>query len=318
MRKAMTHNVVRRFLVSALALGIAAVTSSSSADGDHSTTSGRASVYKNLPSSSLEKVSSSEVIRSLFRADGSPAVAPTRIWKVLEHGEKVECLNCISLVSGLLYDQHPKTREIAAWWLRRRIFGVFGPGEVYSQVVDTLNDASQPEARRAYAANALGEFLTRSGAKHLAAAVRVDQSPLVRESAVKALERMNTEGPDRTLSFAMADGVPAVRLAAVRAVTRINVFTDVATLTERIGDESADVRREAAAALGTMRVADAVDGLVALTSPDIEPEARVRLSAVWSLGQIGDAAAAEAVTAALDDPDPFVRDAARAAARKLY
>jgi hypothetical protein len=318
MRKAMTHNVVRRFLVSAMALGIAAVSSSSSADPDPSTTSGRASVYKHLPSSSLEKVSSSEVIRSLFDAQGAPAVAPTRIWKVLEHGEKVECLNCISLVKGLLYDAHPKTREIAAWWLRRRIFGVFGPGEVYAGVVDTLGDSGQPEMRRVYAANALGEFLTRSGAKHLAAAVRGDGSPLVREAAVKALERMNTEGPNRTLSDAMGDVAAPVRLAAVRATTRINVFTDVAKLTQLIDDESPDVRREAAAALGTMRVADAIDGLIALTSHHIEPEARVRLAAVWSLGQIGDAAAAEAVTAAMDDPDPFVQDAARAASRRLY
>ena len=314
----MTHNVVRRFLVSAMALGIAAISSSSSADPDPSTTSGRASVYKGLHAASLEKVSSSEVIRSLFRADGTPGVAPTRIWKVLEHGEKVECLNCIPLVSGLLYDSHAKTREIAAWWLRRRIFGVFGPGEVYSQVVDTLADQSQSESRRAYAANALGEFLTRSGAKHLDKAVRSDESPLVRESAVKALERMNTEGPNRTLSAAMGDNSSAVRLAAVRAATRVNVFTDVGTLTERIGDESADVRREAAAALGAMRVADSVDGLIALTSPDIEPEARVRLAAVWSLGQIGDSAAKEAIQAARNDPDRFVRDAANAAGQRLF
>ncbi len=31
-----------------------------------------------------------------------------------------------------------QTREIAAWWLRRRIFGVFGPGQVYQQTINTL------------------------------------------------------------------------------------------------------------------------------------------------------------------------------------
>ena len=40
----------------------------------------------------------------------------------------------------------PKTREIAAWWLRRRIFGVFGPGEVYQQTVQTLADRPRPGA----------------------------------------------------------------------------------------------------------------------------------------------------------------------------
>ncbi|HEY3500414.1 MAG TPA: HEAT repeat domain-containing protein [Polyangiaceae bacterium] len=313
----MTHIVIRRFLVSAMALGIAAVSSSSGAD--ESTHSGRAAVYKNLPANSLEKISSSEVIRSMFGSNGKPVVAPTRIWKVLEHGEKVECLNCIPLVSNLLWDSHAKTREISAWWLRRRIFGVFGPGEIYSQVVGTLGDASQSEQRRVYAANALGEFLTRSGAKYLAAAIRNDESPAVREAAVKALERMNSQGPNRELSHAMADGSEAVRLAAVRAATRVHSFTDVDSVTSLVGDVAPAIRREAAAALGTMRVGDAVDALIALTSPDIEPDAGVRMAAIWSLGQIGDSSAREAVAAAaLNDPDPFVRDAARAAGRRLY
>jgi hypothetical protein len=318
MRKAMTHTVVRRFLVSAMALGLAAISSSSSAESDQSTHSGRSAVYEHLDKGSLEAVSSSEVIRSMFGANGQPAVAPTRIWKVLEHGEKVECLNCISLVSGLLYDSHPKTREIAAWWLRRRIFGVFGPGQVYSQVIGTLGNSAESETRRARAANALGEFLTRSGAPHLAAAIRNDPSPVVREAAVKALQRMNTQGPGQELAFAMGDVNETVRLAAVRAASRVHVFTNVDALTERIGDQSAAIRREAAAALGSMRVRDAVDGLIALTSPDIEPSSGVRMAAVWSLGQIGDSSAADAVSAALADPDPLVRDAARAASQRLY
>ena len=46
---------------------------------------------------------------------------------------------------------NPKNREIAAWWLRRRIFGVFGPGETYERTVNTL--ASDPDPmKRSYAA----------------------------------------------------------------------------------------------------------------------------------------------------------------------
>ena len=52
------------------------------------------------------------------------------------------------------------SREIAAWWLRRRMVGVFGPGEVYSQTVQTLQTDPDP-VRRSYAANALGEFFVR-------------------------------------------------------------------------------------------------------------------------------------------------------------
>ena len=140
---------LKQVWVSAAALGLAAVSSSARADDDPSTHAGRATVYQNLQDSSLEAVSTPETIRSLFDGKGNPTFAPTRVWQVLEHGEKVECLSCIPLVAGLLYDSHAKTREIAAWWLRRRIFGVFGPGEVYSQVIATLGDASQPETRRA-------------------------------------------------------------------------------------------------------------------------------------------------------------------------
>jgi HEAT repeat protein len=302
--------ILKTFFVSAAALGLAAMSSSARADDDPSTHAGRAVVYQNLQNSSLENVSTPEAIRSLFDSKGNANFAPTRIWSTLEHGEKVECLSCIPLVAGLLYDSHPKTREISAWWLRRRIFGVFGPGEVYSQVIDTLADQSQTEARRARAANALGEFLSLEGAKYLATAIRTDGSPLVRASAVQALERMNTEGTDGELGYAMSDSDASVRLAALHASTRVNVFTNVAAIASLAGDDSALVRQSAAAALGTMRVKDSVDVLVFLSSAENEPDASVRKSAVWSLGQIRDGSALDAVTAAQHDPDGFVRDAA--------
>jgi hypothetical protein len=310
------NHVSRRFLVSGIALGLAVISGSSHADPDRAR-AGRASVYGHLETSSLEAVSSPEVIRNLFRKNGTPAVAPTRIWQVLEHGEKVECLSCIPLVSKLLYDAHPKTREIAAWWLRRRIFGVFGPGEVYSEVVTALGNPAESETRRAHAASALGEFLSHSGAKYLAAAVRNDASPTVREAAVKALQRMNSVGPGDEISVAMTDSDAAVRLAAVRAATRINAFSNVEAVVERVGDSSIEVRRAAALAIGTMRAADAVDGLIALASPREEADSGVRKAAVWALGQIADPSAREAVRTALNDPDRFVRDAARVSLERL-
>jgi HEAT repeat protein len=309
--------LLRRLVVSAAALGLAAVSSSAGADTEVKTHAGRAAVYEHLHHSSLEAVSSTEVIRSMFNSQGKLNRAPTKVWQVLEHGEKVECLSCIPLVAGLLYDQHPKTREIAAWWLRRRIFGVFGTGEVYQQVIETLTDASQSETRRAHAANALGEFLLHAGAKHLASAIRNDGSAVVREASVKALERMNTQGPGEELAFAMGDDDAAVRLSAVRAATRVNVFTNVAALVDRIGDESPAVRQAAAGALGTMRVRDAVDMLAFLASDENESDPAVRKAAVWSLGQIRDSSASEAIEDAKNDPNAFVRDAARAAGMRL-
>ena len=309
--------LLRRVWLGAMALGLAAVSSSARADDDPSTHAGRATVYQNLQNSSLEAVSSPEAIRSLFDSQGNPNFAPTKVWQVLEHGEKVECLSCIPLVAGLLYDSHAKTREIAAWWLRRRIFGVFGPGEVYSQVIATLGDASQSDTRRASAANALGEFLLLDGANYLAKAIRNDGSPAVRQAAVQALERMNSEGPAQEIGFALGDQDETVRLAAVHAATRVNVFTNVEGIVPLIGDESATVRAAAAAALGTMRVKDAVDSLVMLSSSDNEPEASVRKAAVWSLGQLRDGSALDAVTTAEQDSNAFVRDAAHFAAVAL-
>ena len=307
-------NVKKRFLVSATALVIAAVSSSASADPAPSTHAGRAKVYEQIDGRSLEAVSTPNTIRAMFDRTGTPVVAPTRIWKVLEHGEKVECLSCIPLVSGLLYDQNAKTREIAAWWLRRRIFGVFGPGQVYSQVVATLGDQTLSEHRRVAAANALGEFLTMTGSKHLARAIREDGSVLVREASVRALERMNSQGPNNDLSYAMTDDAEPVRLAAVRAATHVNVFSDVASILNLVGDDSALVRRAAADSLGTMRAGDAVAGLSVLATDD---DAAVRKAAVWALGQIRDVSARSVVEAATHDSDRFVRDAATTALRRM-
>jgi len=304
---------LRRILVSLTALGLSALAGSSSAEPDPRVHAGRAATYQHLANESLEDVSTPDAIMAVTES----GIAPTRVWSVLEHGEKVECLSCIPHVGKLLYNSHPKTREIAAWWLRRRVFGVFGEGQVYSQVVGALADTDRPENERVFAANAIGEFLSAAGVKHVARSLTDDPSPLVREASAKALQRLNSQGPNGELAAAMLDSAEAVRLAAVRAALRVNVFTGVENVLGLIGDESPAVRRASAEALGTMRVVDAVGGLMAVASADVESDPAVRQRAIWALGQIGDPAAKEVVTAALEDSDPFVRDAATAALRRL-
>ncbi len=278
---------------------------------------GRSKVYRDLSPESLESLTTPSKIQSLAKGIANGTVAPTELWKGLEHGEKIECLSCIPAVSKLLYNDHAKTREISAWWLRRRIFGVFGPGQVYSQTVDTLNDPGASERKRAYAADALGEFLSASGAKHLAKAATSDSSALVRMHAVKGLRRMNTVGPGGELSQTLGDKDEEVRLAAVQATTRINAFVDIASLVKRIDDSSARVRKSAAEALGSMRAGDAVLGLTVLTASKTEDDPLVRTAACAALGRIGDPAARPALEKALKDKDQFVRDAARIALRRL-
>ena len=286
----------------------------SAADPSPNVYSGRAEVYKQLDINSLEALSTPEQIMKFQRPAG---IAPTQIWKVLEHGEKLECLACIPVVSKLLYNSNPKTREISAWWLRRRIFGVFGPGQVYEQTLHTLGDSSETESHRVYAANALGEFLSGSGVPALSAAVLGDESALVRKAAVAGLERLNSSGANGELGLALGDGDADVRLAALHAATRINSFTDVASVVALISDSSALVRRRSAETLGVMKAADAVAGLMALGSPDQESDTAVRAAAIWALGQIGDPAARDVIAAAQQDDDASVRSAANVSARLL-
>jgi HEAT repeat protein len=282
------------------------------AQAEPNTTRGRAEVYKQLTPESLEAVSTPKEIKGLLASN----VPATRIWRVLEHGEKLECLACVPIVSKLLYNSNPKTREISAWWLRRRIFGVFGPGQVYQQTLETLaSDAS--EDRRAYAANALGEFLAGSGVPALSKAVVGDSSPVVRLAAVKGLERLNSSGQDGELTAALGDRDADVRLAALHAATRINSYTDVEAVVALMSDPSALVRRRTAETLGVMKASDAVVGLIALASPDEESDVGVRAAAVWALGQIGDPEARDAISAALEDSDPSVRSAAAISSRLL-
>jgi HEAT repeat protein len=279
---------------------------------DPSVHAGRAMVYQQLPEASLEQLSTPDRILTVTQGN----VAPTEIWRVLEHGEKVECLDCIPDVAKMLYDSNAKTREISAWWLRRRIFGVFGAGEVYSQVLATLQ-SSGSENSRAYAAEALGEFLVGSGIAPVASAAVNDSSSMVRRSAVRALDRLNNEGPQQELATAISDKEPEVRLAALDAAAHINVFSRVDAVVTRLSDDSPDVRRRAADVLGSMRTADAVVGLIGLSDPAQESDARVRTAAVAALGRIGDPSARDAVDAAQSDEDPLVQSAARIALRRL-
>lgn len=309
-----TQHSFRRWLATCCAAAALVGTASATRAAEPDQISGRATVYRSLDSNSLEHITSAEALATELRFDN---VAPTRIWKLLEHGEKVECLDCIPRVSRLLFNSNAKTREISAWWLRRRVFGVFGPGEVYSQIVATLKDGKESELRRAYAANALGEFLSPAGVPIVANAVVADPSPRVRAAAVAALQRLNNEGPAKELGRALADSDEDVRLAALSASVSINVFSSVDAVVERFSDPSPVVRRRAAEVVGAMRLSDVVVGLVALSAPGTEPDPGVRAAAVWALGQIADSEAKSAVQMALSDESPLVQSAARIALRRL-
>ncbi|WP_394845729.1 HEAT repeat domain-containing protein [Pendulispora brunnea] len=268
-----------------------------------------ATVYGNIPPDQIEFLSSPERIKSIV-SSGSPAA----IWETLEHGEKVECLECISSVAPLLYDRNPETREIAAWWLRRRIFGVFGPGEVYEQTVKTLQGDADPK-RRAYAAEALGEFLAKPGIAACGAALSGDSDPEVRAAAAGALGRLHDDAGG-ALAKALGDGDARVKIAVLGAAPRINGWTGTAAVAKLTTDADALVRRHAVQVLDTLQAKESLASVLVLAKSDPDPE--VRLSACHALGTFHDAAARPVLEEIVaNDSSTFVRDQARIALRRL-
>jgi HEAT repeat protein len=270
---------------------------------------GFASVYGDVSADQVEFLTSPDRIKS-----AAASGAPTLVWEALEHGEKVECLDCIPAVAPLLYDSNAKTREIAAWWLRRRIFGVFGPNEVYQQTVQTLATDSDP-LRRAYAAYALGEFFAMPGIAACAQAIGVDGDPRVRAAAASALGRLNDDGAG-ALTTALGDSDASVKLAALGAAPRINAFSGLSAVAALTMDSEPMVRRRAVEVLDALHAKDAVVAVAAAARNDAD--AGVRAAACHALGTFGDTSVLPLLqTLATGDPNTFVRDQADIAIRRL-
>jgi len=211
--------------------------------------------------------------------------------------------------------QSARVREIAAWWLRRRVLGVFGPGQVYQQTIQTLQSDPDP-LRRSYAATALGEFFAPPGVAACAAALS-DSSAIVRAAAASALGRLNSDG-NGALSTALSDSDSGVKLAALSAAERINSFVAIANVAALTTDPSADVRRRAIEVLDTLDAADTVVAVTAAAQND--SDATVRAEACHALGTFGDQAPSVlSVLQQLEtqDPDTFVRDEAQIALLRL-
>ena len=272
-------------------------------------TRGTQKIYGAIPPDQIEHLSSGDRIKSVA-ASGSMMA----IWETLEHGEKVECLDCIPSVAPLLYDTNARTREIAAWWLRRRIFGVFGAGEVYQQTLSTLQSDRNP-TRRAYAAEALGEFLATPGIAAVSRAIETDQDPNVRAAATRALGRLNSDGGG-ALGRALSDPDARVKLAAVGSAGRINGFSDAVGVARLVADGDDKVRRGAVELLGAMRAKDSVDALIGVAKND--PDPNVRNAACHSLGALHDGRARGVLEdLSANDTNGLVRDQAKIALRRL-
>jgi HEAT repeat protein len=149
-----------------------------------------------------------------------------------------------------------------------------------------------------------------TGDRAAARAALLDPAPVVRVTALGALERLGTLTDD-DLVKALADTDPAVRRRSCElAATRPSV--DIAAV---LTDGEPSVVEMAAWALGEQGSPLPVRALSALSDPATgHREPLCREAAVAALGAIGDPAGLPAVLAALDDKPAIRRRAATALA----
>lgn len=309
-RNTMFQIATASFLAMACALGASDASSAPPPREVTPSGTGFAGVYGQHAANSVEFLSTPDSIKS-----AAVGGAPTLIWETLEHGERVECLDCIASVAPLIYDSRSaKTREIAAWWLRRRPFGVFGSGEVYEQTLGTLATDPDP-VRRSYAAAALGEFLITPGIAACSQALLTDGDARVRAASATALGRLNDDGAG-ALGRGMGDADPSVKLAALGSAGLINSFSSLPAVAALTTDATPEVRRRAIEVLDGLDAKDTVAAVAAVAQRDAD--AGVRAIACHALGTFGDASVqAILTTLANSDPDPFVRDEAQIALKRI-
>jgi HEAT repeat protein/cyclophilin family peptidyl-prolyl cis-trans isomerase len=213
-----------------------------------------------------------------------------------------------------LHDASPHVRECIATAL-----GILGPG-ASSEVEDALLAASTDTAigtRRA-AVLALGKVLG-PRAKSTLATRMDDLSPFVAAAAVSAYaEAMGPEARDPLLAR-LDPGQPAlVRLAAIAGLVEIQNPMIDPNLIQLLGDDDWVVASAAAEALGERRSQAAEPGLIAAARRYREFETvEARVAAVAALGRVGTVKSEATLIDALGDPDPRLREQARASADSL-
>lgn len=219
----------------------------------------------------------------LMNAIDSRVTSPVALQSLLEYGERVECHECVPILERRMLDpnESARVREMAAWWLRRRPFGF---GAIMFETRQVLANDPDP-ARRAVAAEAIGEFMDWHGVEHLGNALTTDTDVRVRVAAVTGLARINAATALPFISAALRDAAPEVQDAALRVVLRVNFFRDHDSLIPLLASDHANLRRRAALVVGTMDVDAAVPALAAMVTGDTDD--MVRQAAAWALGRIG-------------------------------
>lgn len=125
----------------------------------------------------------------------------------------------------------------------------------------------------------------------------------------RALRRDDrTEELTRNLAFAMFQIAEVARTDSDGSMAPV--------LLTLLDDPDLGVRRQAVVSLGLVRAEIAIPPLTDLLAGD--PEDDVRTACAWALGMIGSRGSSRALMRALEDPDPLVAGAARAALKRIH
>jgi aminopeptidase N len=199
-------------------------------------------------------------------------------------------------------------RKDKAWGVRATAADVLGDRKTPAaakQLLDALDGATEPWVRNRIV-SALGNFKDHPGiVEPLEAAARNDKSFRTRAAALQALGKLKAPNALATLNAAVATDSPDgfLRNAALRAMGPLGNDQAVATLREwaAVG-KSIDTRRAAIASLARLQKDDhqITQQIAAYLT---EPRFPVRMSAIFALGERGDATAIPALESLLTSND---------------
>lgn len=205
----------------------------------------------------------------------------------------------VSPLVSALNDEHPKVR-----WSAVRALGKLGGAEVVKPLIAVLHDSD--DEVRCQAMDVLGQLRHPQVLAPLIAALH-DPSLKVRNHATKVLASVGDVSIVPHLMALLIDEQASAHLDALApgAAGGVPADADFFHAFALVQPLAAALRRFADAALP--RLMAALD----------DPRPRIRARLVVTLGAIGDDRAAAALTRALQDPDPLVRQRAAGALARL-
>ena len=131
-----------------------------------------------------------------------------------------------------------------------------------------------------------------------------DESPEVREAAVKALGMIGGDEAGRFLISALTDEKPRVKMASAIAIGEIGYKKGIDSLIILLKDENSRVRASVARGIGKLKNPDAVLPLIELLD---DKDHMVRISVIEALGEIRDMSALPYLLRLLREKDPELK-----------